>query len=81
MDPIVALLAVHPLGAQVSAARARERALWGAAEAKPEVVFLGLFHFGGEKVDVEKTPANLIPNMLSPQRQAEVRGLRAKLIT
>ena len=76
----VALLAVHPLGAQVSSARARERALWGAGEAKPEIAFLGLFHFAGEKVDAETTPANLLPKMLSSKRQAEVRALRAMLI-
>ena len=70
----VALLAVHPLGAQVSSARARERALWGAGEAKPEIAFLGLFHFAGEKVDAETTPTNLLPKMLSSKRQAELRA-------
>ncbi|MCC6244678.1 MAG: hypothetical protein IT353_17670 [Gemmatimonadaceae bacterium] len=77
---LIALLAAQPLRAQVAQTRARERALWGAAESKPEVLFLGLFHFEGEKVDVETTPANLLPDMLSATRQAELRALRARIV-
>lgn len=77
---LIAILAAHRLDGQVAQTRARERALCGAAEAKPEVVFLGLFHFAGEKVDIETTPANLLPDMLSARRQAELRALRAKLV-
>jgi hypothetical protein len=42
-------------------------------------VFLGLCHFAGERVDVSKTPANLLPDVLSPRRQTEMRELRATL--
>jgi Family of unknown function (DUF5694) len=72
-------VAVPSLLAQLSVQGAQERRLWGEREAKPTIVFLGLFHFAGERVDVSKTPPNLLPDMLSPRRQAELRDLRARL--
>ncbi len=74
------LIAAQPLTAQVAVHGSRERELFGITEAKPTIAFLGLFHFAGERVDVSTTPVNLLPDMLSPRRQAELRALRARLI-
>ncbi|WP_379086361.1 DUF5694 domain-containing protein [Pedobacter sp. UC225_65] len=42
---------------------------------KPTVLLLGIFHFAGEQVDVNTTPNELRIDMLSPERQQQVKHL------
>lgn len=42
---------------------------------KPTVLLLGIFHFAGEQVDVNTTPNELRIDMLSPERQQQVKRL------
>ncbi|TDQ09475.1 DUF5694 domain-containing protein [Pedobacter metabolipauper] len=44
-------------------------------QVKPTVLLLGVFHFAGEQVDVNTTPADLRINMLSPERQQQLKHL------
>ncbi|CAM3793693.1 DUF5694 domain-containing protein [Mucilaginibacter galii] len=48
---------------------------------KPEVLLLGVFHFAGEQVDANTTPANLRVDMLSAERQKQVQKLADRLAT
>ena len=41
-------------------------------QVKPRVLLLGVFHFAGEQVDVNTTPADLRVDMLSPARQKQI---------
>jgi hypothetical protein len=49
--------------------------IFGDDQVKPTVLLLGVFHFAGEQVDVNTTPDNLRIDMLSPQRQQQVKQL------
>ncbi|QJD97724.1 hypothetical protein HH214_18505 [Mucilaginibacter robiniae] len=42
---------------------------------KPRVLLLGVFHFAGEQVDANTTPANLRVDMLSAERQKQIEHL------
>ncbi len=42
---------------------------------KPTVLLLGIFHFAGEQVDVNTTPNELRIDMLSPERQQQIKRL------
>lgn len=48
-------------------------------QVKPTVMLLGVFHFAGEQVDANTTPNELRIDMLSAQRQAQVKQLVAEL--
>lgn len=48
-------------------------------DSKPEVMLLGIFHFAGEQVDENTTPKELRVNMLSDDRQEQIRKLVVKL--
>ncbi|GAB4044689.1 DUF5694 domain-containing protein [Spirosoma jeollabukense] len=58
--------------AQTTPLRKEMDALFRQASARPQVLLLGTFHFAGEQVDVNTTPAELRVNILSPSRQAQV---------
>lgn len=54
--------------AQNPAIERRVERTWGQASSKPAVAFLGMFHFAGERVDADNTPADLHVNMLAPAK-------------
>ncbi|QDK82653.1 hypothetical protein EXU85_30210 [Spirosoma sp. KCTC 42546] len=47
-------------------------ALFNPALPKPQVLLIGTFHFAGEQVDANTTPANLRVDILSPTRQTQL---------
>ncbi|AKD53683.1 DUF5694 domain-containing protein [Spirosoma radiotolerans] len=69
---LVAFLLTHSTLAQTTPFRKQIDALFKQASPKPQVLLLGTFHFAGEQVDANTTPADLRVNILSPTRQAQV---------
>ena len=57
----------------------RLHAIFGADQTKPQVLLLGVFHFSGEQVDDNTTPAGLRVDMLSADRQRQIEALVSKL--
>ncbi|KQB98822.1 DUF5694 domain-containing protein [Pedobacter sp. Hv1] len=49
--------------------------IFGDDQMKPTVLLLGVFHFAGEQVDVNTTPNELRIDMLSAERQQQVKRL------
>lgn len=66
-------------GATVQAAGERLAAIFDRDKAKPQALLLGVFHFAGEQVDANTTPANLRVDMLSPDRQRQINDLVRRL--
>lgn len=46
---------------------------------KPQILLLGVFHFAGEKIDTNTTQAELKVDMLSADRQKQIKGLVDRL--
>jgi hypothetical protein len=77
---LLAVLVGQSLPAQTAGDSTRLRQLWRANDSKPAILILGTFHFAGERVDLSRTPADLLPTMLTPKRQREIADLRARLV-
>lgn len=63
---------IPPTQAQTLSIHQQIDALFAQPVQKPQVLLLGTFHFAGEQVDANTTPAQLRVNILSPNRQAQV---------
>jgi len=57
----------------------RQQEIFEQDKPKPQVLLLGVFHFAGEQVDANTTPANLSLDMLSAGRQQQIKNLTKKL--
>lgn len=58
--------------AQPTPLRKQIDALFTPPSPKPQVLLLGTFHFAGERVDANNTPAKLRVDILSPARQTQL---------
>lgn len=67
------------LHAQTTRLHKQIDALFDKNTQKPQVLLLGTFHFAGEKVDANTTPATLRVDMLTPTRQQQIDELLNQL--